>query len=95
MKTNNITIDSPEFQQMYKEVSELAEAKRKREELSDTAFRDWMCAVIEELGRLLGYHILNLYEFTLDMGYSFKKGFAAGREEARKRSRRYREDESS
>ena len=89
----NITIDSPEFQQMYKEVSELAEAKRKREELSDTAFRDWICTAIEELAHLLGYHIQNLYEFTLDMGYSFKKGFEAGREDARKRSLRYREEE--
>ncbi|MGI6462812.1 MAG: hypothetical protein ACOX04_04210 [Candidatus Scatomorpha sp.] len=89
----NITIDSSEFKKMYKEVSALAEAKRKREELSDTAFRDWICVAIEELANLLGYHIQNLYEFTLDMGYSFKKGFGAGREEARKRSLRYREGE--
>ena len=47
MKTNNITIDSPEFRQMYNEVSELAEAKRKREELSDTDFRDWIFDAIE------------------------------------------------
>lgn len=87
----NITIQSPEFHQMYKEVSELAESKRQRELLSDTAFRDWICSAIEEFARMMGYHILNLYEFTLDMGYSFKKGFDAGREEARLRSLRYRE----
>lgn len=88
---NNITIDSPEFKKMYEEVSELAEAKRKRQELSDTAFRDWICIAIEELARQLGYHIQNLVEFTLDMGYSFKKGFAEGRKEAHRRSLRYRE----
>lgn len=90
----SITIQSPEFQQMYREVSELAEAKRQRELLSDTAFRDWLCAAIEELARMMGYHIQNIYEFTLDMGYSFKKGFDAGREEARIRSLRYREGKS-
>ena len=88
---NNITIQSPEFQQMLNEVSELAEAKRQRELLSDTAFRDWICMAIEEFARMLGFHIQNLYEFTLDMGYSFKKGFDAGREEARFRSLRHRE----
>lgn len=91
MNNKDITIQSPEFQQMYKEVSELAEAQKQRDLLSDNAFRDWICTAIEELARLLGYHIQNLYEFTLDMGYSFKKGFAAGREEARARSLRRRE----
>lgn len=87
----NITIQSPEFEQMYKEVSELAEAKHQREILSDTAFRDWICLAIEEFAQIMGYHIQNLYEFTLDMGYCFKKGFDEGREQARLRSFRHRE----
>ncbi len=91
MGTTNITIDSPEFQAMYNEISQLAETKRQRELMSDSSFRDWICLAIEELAKKLGYNIQNLYEFTLDMGYSFKKGFSAGREKARHNSRRYKE----
>ena len=94
METTNITIDSPEFQAIYKEISQLAETKRQRELMSDVSFREWLCLAIEELAKKLGYNIQNLYEFTLDMGYSFKKGFIAGREEARRNSRRYKEGES-
>lgn len=91
MGTTNITIDSPEFQAMYEEISQLAETKRRRELMSETSFRDWICLAIEELAKKLGYSIQNLCEFTLDMGYSFKKGFNAGREQARRNSRRYKE----
>lgn len=86
-----ITTASSEFLQIYEEISNLAEAKRKREELSDKSFRDWICPLIEKYANALGYYISNLNEFTLDVIYSFKKGFEAGREEARKRSLRYRE----
>lgn len=91
MKTTNITIESPEFQAIYDEISQLAETKRKRELMSDSSFREWICLAIEELAKKLGYNIQNLYEFTLDMGYSFKKGFNTGREQARRNSRRYKE----
>lgn len=86
-----ITIQSPEFQAIYEEISERAEAIRKRDELSDASFRDWLCKAIEELASKLGYHIQNIYEFTLDMGYSFQKGFEAGRERARKNAYRRRQ----
>ena len=84
--SKDITIESPEFQAMYKEISELAETKRLREKLSDISFREWVFLMIEKFASQLGYHIQNLYEFTLDMGYSFKKGFQAGRERARENS---------
>lgn len=86
----DITIDSPEFRSMYEEISALAETKRQREQLSDASFREWICLAIEALAAQLGYHIQNLYEFTLDMGYSFKKGFASGRERAKEKSIRNR-----
>lgn len=82
----DITIDSPEFRSMYEEISALAETKRQREQLSDSSFREWLCLAIETLASQLGYHIQNLYEFTLDMGYSFRKGFSLGRERAKERS---------
>lgn len=86
-----ITIQSPEFQALYQEISERAEAIRKRDELSDTSFRAWLCKAIEELASSLGYHIQNIYEFTLDMGYSFQKGFETGRARARKNAYRRRQ----
>lgn len=86
-----ITIQSPEFQALYEEISTRAEAIRKRDELSDTSFREWLCKAIEELASKLGYHIQNIYEFTLDMGYSFQKGFEAGKERARQNAYRRRQ----
>ncbi len=86
----DITIESPEFQEMYEEISALAETKRKREMLSEDSFRTWLCSAIQLLAAQLGYCIQNLYEFTMDMSYSFKKGFEAGRDKARKKSIRNR-----
>ena len=34
-------------------------------------------------GKRIGYHIQNLYEFTLDMADAFTTGFEAGRKRAR------------
>ena len=83
-----ITIQSPEFQALYEEISLRAETIRRREEMSEISFREWLCKAIEELASKLGYHIQNIYEFTLDMGYSFQKGFNAGRERAKNRAYR-------
>ncbi len=87
----DITIESQEFHDMYVEISKIAEAKRQREILSDSSFREWFCLAIQTLASKLGYHITNLYEFTLDMGYSLKKGFVAGRELAKSKSLRSKE----
>lgn len=81
-----ITIESTEFQEMYLEISEMALAKKKREEMTDDSFRKWICRAIEIFADKLGYHIQNLYEFTLDMADSFVRGFKSGRERARQNS---------
>ena len=83
-----ITIDSDEFKEMYLEISEMALAKKKRKELTDDSFRRWICHAIEIFAEQIGYHIQNLYEFTLDMADSFKRGFKSGRERARQNSLR-------
>ncbi len=83
-----ISIESAEFKEMYLEISELALAKKKREELTKDSFRIWICQAIETFAAQLGYHIQNLYEFTLDMADSFLKGFKSGREKARQNSLR-------
>ncbi len=88
--SKDITIESPEFKALYDEVAQRAEAIRKREELSDKSFRDWLCDAIEALADLLGYHIQNLYEFVLDMGDAFATGYKAGRQRARDNAYRRR-----
>ena len=88
-----ITVQSPEFQALYEEISSRAETLRKREELSNVSFRYWLCEAIEKLASQLGYYIQNIYEFTLDMGYSFQKGFAAGREQAKNKAYRRNQTE--
>ena len=89
----DITIESPEFRVLYDELSELAETKRQREVLNDTSFREWVCKSIQILASKLGYHIQNICEFTLDMGYCFRAGFTSGRELAKAKSIRNKEKE--
>lgn len=88
--SKDITIESPEFKALYDEVAQRAEAIRKREELSDNSFRDWICDAIRILAEQLGYHIQNLYEFTLDMADAFATGFEAGRRRAKENAYRKR-----
>lgn len=78
-----ITIDSQEFKDLYNEIISQNETKQKRMQMSDYSFREWLCKVIEEIAGHLGYHIQNLYEFTLDIADSFQKGYQAGRSRAR------------
>ena len=86
-----ITVESPEFKRMLNEVLDSAAAERRREELSEKSFRIWVCEVVERIAERLGFYITGLSEFIVDLGYSLKKGFQAGREEARRRSYRYQD----
>ena len=88
--SKDITIDSPEFKALYDEVRQRAETIRKREELSDKSFKDWLCDTIEVLAKELGYHIQNIYEFALDIGDAFNNGFEAGRLRAKQNAYRKR-----
>ena len=86
-----ITVESPEFKRMLNEVLDSAAAERRREELSEKSFRIWVCETVQRIAKRLGLYIAGLPEFIADLGYSFKKGFQAGREEARRRSYRYQD----
>lgn len=86
-----ITVESPEFKMMLNEVLDSVAAERQREALSEKSFRIWVCEVVQKVAERLGLYIAGLSEFIADLGYSFKKGFQAGREEARRRSYRYQD----
>jgi hypothetical protein len=86
-----ITTEDPEFDDILRELALNREAVLKRRELSDASFREWLFKQITDIGRRLGLIIQDVAEFALDMAYGFKKGFGAGREEARRKSIRARE----
>ena len=73
-----VTVESPEIQQLLDEVLNRSETIKKRNELSEESFRDWLCRTIEIIAEKMGYIISNLKEIPLDIGYSFGKGFKAG-----------------
>lgn len=95
MDTNDekkeVTIETPEIQDLISEVMSRTEIIRKREELSAESFRDWLCEIIEIIAGKMGYVIQNLKEIPLDFAYSFGKGFSAGMENAKKNSYRYKD----
>ena len=42
-----VTVESPEIQQLLDEVLNRSETIKKRNELSEESFRDWLCRTIE------------------------------------------------
>lgn len=90
-----ITFDDPEFKKLFSEVMEQADVINRRNAMSEESFRDWLCEFIELFAAKLGYVIQNVKEITLDMAYSFNKGFNAGREQAIKNSYRYRDQHNN
>lgn len=83
-----VDVDSPEIQNLMKEILSQSEAIKKREELTEKSFWFWFCEVLEKVASQMGMIIQNLYEIPADLGYSFQKGFAKGREKARQSSYR-------
>lgn len=89
--TRTITTTDPEFEDVLRELALNRDAIANRREMSDASFRDWLYKQIVEIGHKLGLVIQDIAEFSKDMTYGFKKGFDAGREEARRKSIRARE----
>ncbi|MBQ2633257.1 MAG: hypothetical protein IJF88_01590 [Oscillospiraceae bacterium] len=85
-----LSFDSPEIQELFADVMARSEAIKKRQELSDYSFRVWICEVITAIANKMGYVVRNLIiEIPADLAYSFKKGFSAGIDKAKKNSYRY------
>lgn len=92
--TRTITTADPEFEDVLRELALNRDAVANRREMSDSSFREWLYEQIVEIGRKLGLVVQDIAEFSKDMAYGFKKGFDAGREEARRRSIRARESQA-
>lgn len=97
--TREITINDPEFDDIFDAVLyELAlnkNAVEERRSVSEESFREWIYQRFVDIARKLGFIINNVSEFGKDMIYGLKKGYAAGREEARRKSIRAKEDRKS
>lgn len=93
-----ISAENPEVQEMLNDILEHDLAKRKREELSDDSFKEWVYNAIRTLVAKLGYTLQNFEEFWKDIGTGIKEGWQDGRNQARKeaelrrkkRQRRYK-----
>lgn len=93
-----ISAENPEVREMLNDILEHELAKKKREELSDESFKEWVYNALRTLVAKLGYTLQNFEEFWKDIGTSIKEGWLDGRDQARKeaelkrkiRERRYR-----
>lgn len=93
-----ISAEDPEVQEMLNDILEHDLAKRKREELSDDSFKEWVYNAIRTLVAKLGYTLQNFEEFWKEIGTGIKEGWQDGRNQARKeaelrrkkRQRRYK-----
>lgn len=93
-----ISAEDPEVQEMLNDILAHDLAKRKREELSDESFKEWVYNAIRTLFAKLGYTLHSFEDFWKEIGTGIKEGWQDGRNQARKeaelrrkkRQRRYR-----
>lgn len=57
---------------------------KKRQQLSELSFKIWLIDIATRVANRLGYHIQNIAVLIIEMNSSIKKGFNAGRDEAKK-----------
>jgi hypothetical protein len=79
-----LAASSPEVQAMFQDILEHDMAKRKREELSEASFKEWVYDAVRIIFAKLGYQLQSFSEFWTDVGISISEGFRDGREQARR-----------
>lgn len=79
-----ISAADPEVQDMLNDLLEHELAKKKRNELSDESFKEWVYNAVRTLLANLGYTLQSFEEFWIDIGISIKEGWQDGRNQARK-----------
>lgn len=79
-----ISATDPEVQEMLNDILEHDLAKKKREELSEISFKEWVYNALRSVFASLGYKLQSFEEFWKDVGISIQEGWQDGREHARK-----------
>ncbi len=79
-----ISATDPEVQEMLKDILEHENAKKKREELSDESFKEWIYDALRIIFANFGYKLQSFEEFWKDVTISIHEGWRDGREHARK-----------
>lgn len=79
-----ISATDPEVREMINDILEHDLAKKKREELSENSFKEWVYNTIQSIFANLGYTLQSFEEFWKDVGISIQEGWKDGREYARR-----------
>lgn len=90
VEKQEITMNSPEMQNLITAMLERSETIKKRNEMTRESFHKWFCQIIVIIADKMGYYIKNVViEIPLDLIYSFGKGFSNGMQRAKESSFRY------
>lgn len=79
-----ISATDPEVQEMLNDILEHELAKKKREELSENSFKEWVYNALRSIFASLGYKLQSFEEFWKDVRISIQEGWQDGRKYARK-----------
>lgn len=79
-----ISAADPEVQEMLNDILEHNLAKKKRKELSEESFKEWVYNTVRTIFANLGYILQSFEEFWRDVGTNIQEGWQMGREHARK-----------
>ena len=77
-------ITKEELQMVLDALLEREIAQRKREELSEQSFKEWVYNFLYDVFARMGYAIVSFEEFWTDVSLSIKSGWEEGVEIARK-----------
>lgn len=79
-----ISASNPEVQAMLQDILEHDIARKKRKELSENSFKEWVYNAIRIIFANLGYALQSFAEFWKDVRINITEGFQDGREQARR-----------
>ena len=77
------TIEDPEVQDMIQDIMEHDTARKKRQEMTESSFKEFLYNALRMMSAKLGYKLQNFAEFWKDVGISIVDGFRDGRTQAR------------
>lgn len=73
-----------EIKRVMDEMMASQTAKKKRIELSETSFKEWLYSVLRTYFAKIGFALKSFEEFWRDIGISIKSGFSEGVAAAKK-----------
>ena len=82
---NGQVLDEETAKRLAQEFLETRRAREVRQSMSDHSFRIWLCEIVSQIAKGMGYVVRNVVDIPIDLVCAFVSGFKSGMEEAKKK----------